>query len=433
MWSNPGCLGEELPTSEVCNGLDDDCDGPVDNAPAGGELPGVGVDCVTPGGCPGLTICDAGSHTIECQSQSGDLEICNGLDDDCDTLVDELPAPGEPDLCDAAGKCAGGECTPPGVERVCTPGHYECVAGAMECVGAVLPEDEVCDGQDNDCDGQIDEGDLCEPGSLCYEGECVIPCKDDEFPCPGGQVCIAAPDLDARALCADLSKDECYCLASLCLGQTCQTGWLCSERDGQCFDPCVGVTCPGDQRCLVGRCVDCTVLPCPDGEVCSAGTCIENACAAKECPAGTYCSGGVCYEDCDLLDCPEGTVCRTGACVTDYCAGVVCELGLCNPATGECDHFCGTISCSIGTICAPTERACVPDPCLTTVCPSCQECRVEPFSVTGTCDWSAVCQEQALYARGSACAVGAAGASPAPLLLLLLLAPARWRRRRGGR
>ena len=128
-----GCFGQVVPSLERCNGLDDDCDNAVDEG-----IPGIGGPCTT--GLPG--ICAQG--TLQCQGGMtrcvplvppfSRSEICNGLDDDCDGLVDEgaCPSPMECRSGDggygccfpsgvAAGncdQCCSGECIP--LFNVCT-------------------------------------------------------------------------------------------------------------------------------------------------------------------------------------------------------------------------------------------------------------------------------------------------------------------------
>src|SRR5262249_14508266 len=81
-------------------------------------------------------------------------ETCNGVDDNCDGHVDE----GCPCIEGAQQACAAGSIDTVGVGE-CRPGLQTCKAGAWgDCEGAVVPTAEACDGKDNDCNGIIDDG-----------------------------------------------------------------------------------------------------------------------------------------------------------------------------------------------------------------------------------------------------------------------------------
>ncbi len=110
------------PPEEICNGMDDDCDGVIDN--------GVLNECGACGEVP--------------------AETCNGADDDCDGGIDE----GVTNACGACGPVGQEVCN--GVDDNCDGQIDEGVSNACGGCGAV-PQ-EVCNGFDDDCDGQVDEG-----------------------------------------------------------------------------------------------------------------------------------------------------------------------------------------------------------------------------------------------------------------------------------
>jgi hypothetical protein len=156
--------------AEVCNGLDDDCDGTMDEPEAvdaltwrlDADLDGYGVATVTVRACvqPAGTVADSGPE--DCNDELASIypmadEQCNGLDDDCDGIVDESDAVDAgvwyvDDDGDGYGDSATSSksCDAPS-QHVAIPG--DCDDDAQEIHPAA---DEICDDVDNDCDGRVD-------------------------------------------------------------------------------------------------------------------------------------------------------------------------------------------------------------------------------------------------------------------------------------
>ncbi|MFH0711510.1 MAG: LamG-like jellyroll fold domain-containing protein [archaeon] len=140
---NGVCAGEITPSTEICDGKDNDCNGISDDKDFGTTTCGLGACSHTTQNCL------SGSQEICNPTQGSSTEICDGsTDEDCDGSTDEgcLCINGETRICGIdTGECQSGT-------ETCTNGVWG------TCSNQITPSTEICDDKDNNCDGTIDEG-----------------------------------------------------------------------------------------------------------------------------------------------------------------------------------------------------------------------------------------------------------------------------------
>jgi hypothetical protein len=138
------CTPLQKPSVEVCDTLDNDCDGYSDDGAIGNDEM---CDTGELGRCAsGVTVCTSVGAMICSSFFSPSPETCDGVDEDCDGVVDN----------DVSGL---GQACNTGLKGACGPGKTACVKGLVKCVSP-KPAAETCDGVDQNCDG-IQDDDVC--------------------------------------------------------------------------------------------------------------------------------------------------------------------------------------------------------------------------------------------------------------------------------
>lgn len=404
------CIGQIMPSSEVCDKLDNDCNTLVDDDPSCAATCQEGTTrlCFTgPAAVRGKGICRAGTETCTnkkwgpCLGQTLPLakEVCgDNLDNNCNDKVDE-----------GCGPCTGNQKRPcytgPSNTRnvgICKDGQQTCQSGQWgPCVGEQKPSAEVCNTKDDDCNSKIDDSPncsaACKAGETreCYTGPAgtknVGTCKAGQQTCqnntwsacqgavtPVGEKCGDKLDNNCNnqtdegcGVCTNGTQEVCY---------SGQQG--CSKNpDGSylCNSPCHS----GVRTCQNGQWTNCTgeKIPLPK-ETCNNK--IDDDCNGKIDDGCGVCTNGqtqACYTG------PNGTrnvgICKPGTrtctgnnwgpCIGEVKPGSeVCNNNRDDNCNGQSDENCSTklhkpckstAECDSGQICliAGSQGICFQD------------------------------------------------------------------------
>jgi len=307
-------LGSVHPgAAEVCNAIDDDCDGTVDAYVAA---------------CPDMPSCMVRTCTAgiwgACEALEATEEVCDGLDNDCDGEVDEIAA------CQATGCEAG-----------CGPGEL--------CYGDACLADVPC-GNAGDCPvGSICVADLgvcanpcgpetCAVGEACVAGACYKACADTSG-CDDGRVCVYGTEQPPTSGGCAPAPAACADCAETCVRAAVGENQCCADADG---DGHYALSCSwGDD------CDDASPLAQDECDLCSTSDdCISgNQCVLVTTELGVCGGPAGCH-------CPDGSACDTSvsppACVTtiECLEDVDCEQSMgagfgCISGRCECTDFAG--------------------------------------------------------------------------------------------
>lgn len=200
--------------TEICNLIDDDCNGLVDDNPSDGTLwyPDADADTFGDMNSSGVLLCDDpldGSvpDNTDCNdatdaSYPGNPEICDLLDNDCNGIVDDNPTDGpcdgpvDDDL-DKDGFCADPvSCVTTAQPGDCDDTDATIYPGAFDICGDGIDQD--CSGADRVCDPEICD----EPLDEDEDGD--VNCDDDD--CKTHSTCN--PGSDPETECANGIDDD---------------------------------------------------------------------------------------------------------------------------------------------------------------------------------------------------------------------------------
>ena len=334
------CVSNSSSQDEICNGRDDDCDGQVDETFTEKFSVCVVENQLGPCRRGEFTACQNGvkvctPNTFPSTEGPGASNCQDGIDNDCDGAIDDPVEDG----C-LNNKCTTGatqQCFP-STESGCTqtsadPPQFSCrgtcrtgtrVCGSSgtwgPCTGAVAATAEVCKNQlDDNCNGQVDDNcdNKCTVGSTrpCYTGgagctkeadgtyTCVGICQSGQQVCQANQQWGSCENevLPQKEFCPDKKDNDCNGQVDDCqttgdckAGETraCYNGNAGCKQAANGSYTCVGACKAGTQTCTAALTWSaCQGAALPSKEICPDS--IDNDCngAVDDCQVSELVSG----------------------------------------------------------------------------------------------------------------------------------------------
>ena len=267
----------------------------------------------------------AGPDGAACVPTTPSTEVCDGVDNDCDGKTDDS------DPCEDGNPCTLGFCSLQGAQKQCAqkpgPSGQACDDGDP-CSNTSACSQGICAGASNCSDGVVCTLDSCDPvkgcvytasDAKCADGNnCTSDACDAAKGCSNLSVSGSCDDGDACSTGSECAGGACIGNLPLvcddkkpCTTDTCDTkkGCIAAANSLACDDanPCTSGEVCANSNCQGGK------PKCDDGDLCTADSCdATGVCANTALPNCKACTAA--------SQCSDSDACTTDNCTAGKCA-----------------------------------------------------------------------------------------------------------------